>query len=227
MIVKARSGGHLECARMGVLLPLALAYAAGCVSFAGLVARAHGVDIRSQGSGNPGATNVGRVLGRSWGRIVLLLDMLKGFLPVWLLQVEPPLQASPWLVDPAGKSLLLACAVAGHVVPITSRFRGGKGVATALGGLLAFDWRLTLIAALAHLVARRIWSYVSLASVLMVWSVPAAQAVMLWRGWWPQGGVAVTAAVAALITLRHADNFGRIRAGTESRHGQRPRPEAH
>ena len=206
---------------MSVLLPLALAYAAGCVSFASLVARAHGVDIRGQGSGNPGATNVGRVLGKRWGRVVLALDMLKGFLPVLLLRVDPPLAASPWLVDPEGRSLILACAVAGHVAPITSGFRGGKGVATALGGLLAFDWVLTAIAAVTHLVARRVSGFVSLASVLMVWTVPLAQAVGLLIGWRTTGGVAVTAAIAALITLRHASNFGRIRAGTESRHGQR------
>ncbi|HZL99901.1 MAG TPA: glycerol-3-phosphate acyltransferase [Planctomycetota bacterium] len=211
---------------MGVLFPLALAYAAGCISFAGLVARAHGVDLRSQGSGNPGATNVGRLLGPRWGRVVLALDMLKGFLPVWLLSLEPPLSASDWLVDPAGKSLLLACAVAGHVAPVTARFRGGKGVATFVGGLLAFDWALTLAAAATHLIARRAWGYVSLASVIMAWTVPAAQAACLAAGWRETGGVAVTAAVAALITLRHAANFGRIRAGTESRHGQRTRPES-
>lgn len=206
---------------MGVLLPLALAYAVGCISFASLVARAHGVDIRSQGSGNPGATNVGRVLGPRWGRVVLALDMLKGFLPVILLRVDPPLQASPWLVDPEGRSLILACAVAGHIAPITAGFRGGKGVATTLGGLAAFDWALTLVAAAAHLLVRRVSGYVSLASVLMVWTVPLAQAVGLATGWRPTGGVAVTAALAALVTLRHAANFGRIRAGTESRHGQR------
>jgi glycerol-3-phosphate acyltransferase PlsY len=184
---------------MGVLLPLALAYAAGCISFASLVARAHGVDIRSQGSGNPGATNVGRVLGQRWGRVVLALDMLKGFLPVVLLRVDPPFAASPWLVDPEGRSLILACAVAGHIAPITAGFRGGKGVATAVGGLAAFDWALTLVAAATHLLVRRVSA----------------------TGWRTTGGVAVTAALAALITLRHAANFGRIRAGTESRHGQR------
>ena len=206
---------------MGVLLPLALAYAAGSISFASLVARAHGVDIRSHGSGNPGATNVGRVLGQRWGRVVLGLDMLKGFLPVLLLRVDPPFTASPWLVDPEGRSLVLACAVAGHVVPITSGFRGGKGVATAVGGLLAYDWVLTAIAAVAHLLARRFTGYVSLASVVMAWTVPLAQSVGLATGWHTTGGVAVTCALAVLITLRHAANFGRIRAGTESRHGQR------
>lgn len=214
---------------MGVLLPLALAYALGCVSFAGLVARAHGVDIRSQGSGNPGATNVGRVLGSRWGRIVLVLDMLKGFLPVWFLSVEPRLDASAWLVDPPGKSLVMACAVAGHVLPVTARFRGGKGVATFVGGLLAFDWRLTLASVLAHLVARRASGFVSLASVIMAWTVPIVQAACLAGGWWSTGGgaggVAVTTALALLITLRHRANFGRIRAGTESRHGQRTHPE--
>lgn len=212
---------------MGLLFPLALAYAAGCLSFASLVARAHGVDIRAQGSGNPGATNVGRVLGKRWGRLVMALDMLKGFLPVLLLSVEPPLTASRWWVDPEGKSLLLACAIAGHVAPIYAPLRGGKGVATFFGGLLAFHWPLAIVAAATHLLVRRATGFVSLASVAMAASVPAAQALCLAVGWSTRGGVAVTAAVAALITLRHASNFGRIRAGTESRHGQRAHPEQH
>ena len=107
---------------MNPYLAALLAYAIGCVSFAGIAARLRGVDIRAFGSGNPGATNVGRVLGRPWGVAVLVLDVLKGLLPVLLL-TGPSL-----LVDPGGRSVILAAAVLGHVYPVTSGFRGGKGV---------------------------------------------------------------------------------------------------
>jgi glycerol-3-phosphate acyltransferase PlsY len=204
------------------LLPLLVAYAAGCISFAGLVARLHGVDIRKHGSGNPGATNVGRLLGRGWGTAVLGLDVLKGLLPVLLLRLDAPLSVSAWIADADGRVLILAAAVAGHVLPVTSRFRGGKGVATWLGGLFGFAWELGVVALLVHVLVRRLSGYVSLASVSMAWAAPLAAA-----GWTiagmaaPPGGIVVLAALAMLITLRHAENFGRIRSGTESRHGQR------
>jgi glycerol-3-phosphate acyltransferase PlsY len=203
---------------MDALLPLAIAYAVGCVSFASIVARARGVDIRQHGSGNPGATNVGRVVGAGWGRLVLLLDVLKGFLPVLLLRLGSPLSVSPWLVDPEGRTLILAAAVAGHVLPVTSRFRGGKGVATLLGGLAALDWRLAAVAVVVHLLVRRTTGYVSVASVVLAWSAPLAQALGLSQGLDLPAGVAATACLALLVTLRHADNFGRIRAGREDRH---------
>jgi glycerol-3-phosphate acyltransferase PlsY len=202
------------------LLPLAIAYGVGCVSFASIVARARGVDIRSFGSGNPGATNVGRALGPGWGRLVLILDILKGFLPVLLLRLDPPLSVSPWLVDSDGRTLILAAAVTGHVLPVTSRFRGGKGVATLIGGIFALDWRLALAAILSHFLVRRLTGFVSVASVVLAWIVPVLQAAGRAAGFAVQPGMAVTACLALLVTLRHADNFGRIREGTEDRHAR-------
>ncbi len=212
---------------MGLLACLAVAYAAGCVSFASLVARLHGVDVRSVGSGNPGATNVARLLGKGWGRLVLVADILKGLLPVALLAPQPPLALPDWIVDHEARALLLVAAVVGHVYPVTARFAGGKGVATLIGGLLGFDWRLAACALVVHFAVRRLSGYVSLASVALAVSVPVLQLVGAGAGLAPARGLAATVGLALLVTLRHADNLGRIRAGTERRHGERePLPHA-
>ncbi len=203
---------------------IALAYAVGCISFASLAAHLRGVDIRSSGSGNPGATNVGRVLGRGWGLAVLALDVAKGFVPVWLLTALPSelgLAAStPIFVDPQGKVLILFFAVLGHVYPVNKRFKGGKGVATLLGGALAFDPTLALIAVLVHLVLKRLLGFVSVASVALGWTLPISQVVGRAVGWKSHelDGTGVLALLALLITVRHLDNFRRIRAGTEDRY---------
>lgn len=203
---------------------IALAYAVGCVSFASWAAHLSGVDIRSTGSGNPGATNVGRVLGKRWGAAVLALDVAKGYVPVWLL-TAPASQlgladCSPLILDPQGKVLILAFAVLGHVYPVTNRFRGGKGVATLLGGALAFDPLLALIAVAAHLVLKKLLGFVSVASVALGWALPVAQLVGRAFGWTGRqlDGTAVLAVLALLVTIRHRDNFRRIRAGTEDRY---------
>jgi len=198
------------------LLALAIAYAAGSLSFATLVARSRGVDIRAQGSGNPGATNVGRVLGKRWGRLVLVLDILKGLLPVLFLRAFPG-----WVDD--GRAPIAAAAVIGHIFPITSPLHGGKGVATFLGASLGIDWLLTLLALGVHFGVRRATGYVSVASVAMAWSLPALQWIARAAGLGDDvntAGIPVLAGLALVITLRHAGNFVRIRAGTEARVGQ-------
>jgi len=209
------------------LLPLLLAYAAGCIPFAGLAGRLKGVDVRAHGSGNPGATNVGRLLGPAWGRAVLVADILKGALPVFLLHVPQ----TEW--DPSGRFALALAVVLGHVWPVTERFRGGKGVATLVGATLALDWRLLLAALLVHAAVKRASGYVSLASVAFAVSLPLILAAGRLAGLplaLPDGadaraswsaGLVLAAALSALVTLRHAANLGRIRAGTEPRAGQR------
>lgn len=220
---------------MRAALSLLLAYALGCISFAALAARWKGVDIRAHGSGNPGATNVGRVLGRRWGRAVLLLDIAKGALPVLFLTAPPAALGAGalpgWLVDPAGRTLLAAAAVLGHVYPATSAFRGGKGVATFVGALLALDVLLALLAVLAHVAVRKGMGYVSLASVVLVWTFPLAQTVARLlpdhAGRFTDGA-AVLALLALVVTVRHRDNFRRIRAGVEDRYHASPdEPQLH
>lgn len=212
---------------MDTLGTLLIAYAIGCVSFAALAGRLRGVDVREHGSGNPGATNVGRLLGPAWGRAVLALDILKGFLPTLLLAVPP----SSW--DGTGHIPVALAVVVGHVAPITSRFRGGKGVATTIGALLALDWRVALAGLLVHLAVKRATGYVSVASVAMAFCFPvlvvagrlAGLPLALPAGADPRAawsdGVLLLVALAALVTLRHAANFVRIRAGTEHRAGER------
>jgi glycerol-3-phosphate acyltransferase PlsY len=213
---------------VSTLGPLLLAYALGCISFAVLVGRWKGVDVRRHGSGNPGATNVGRLLGKGWGGTVLVLDVLKGLLPVLLLAVPPS------ALDAGGHVPVALAVVIGHVWPVTSRFRGGKGVATMVGAMLALEWRVALPALLVHAAVKRATGYVSVASVAMAWSFPALLAAGRLLGW-PLGlpaasaatpaaawrdGLLLLALLALLVTLRHAGNFVRIRAGTEHRAGQ-------
>ncbi|MCB9898782.1 MAG: glycerol-3-phosphate 1-O-acyltransferase PlsY [Planctomycetes bacterium] len=216
---------------MNAWLSILVAYAAGCVSFALIVARAHRVDIRSLGSGNPGATNVGRVLGRGWGALVLLLDVAKGLVPALLLSAPAAdlgLSGAPsWVVDAEGRSLVAAAAVLGHVWPVTERFRGGKGVATYLGAVIGLDPLLGLAGIVVHLVVKKGLRVVSLASVCLAWAVPVTQLVL--RETSPErlhlrDGTLVLALLAAVITVRHRSNFARLRAGTESRYDEHVPP---
>ncbi|MED5330827.1 MAG: glycerol-3-phosphate 1-O-acyltransferase PlsY [Planctomycetota bacterium] len=201
---------------MNAWVSLLLAYAMGSVSFAVIAGRLRGVDIRAYGSGNPGATNVGRVVGSLWGYLVLLGDVGKGALAVLLL---PSPDA---LLDPGGRALLVAAVVVGHVWPVTSRFRGGKGVATLLGGCLALDPILGVICLLVHGVIRWATGFVSLASLALAWTFPLGQILALWKG--DLGGdlflegIPVMALLALLVTLRHADNLQRMKEGREDRY---------
>lgn len=208
---------------------IAGAYLLGSVPFGLLVARMRGVDIRSQGSGNVGATNVGRVLGRKWGVLVFLLDAGKGALCTLAggaashsASVMEAGRASPdwwWLASG------FAC-VAGSVAPIYLRFRGGKGVAASVGAILGIYPYLTLpaLAVLAlWAVVVRASGYVSLGSIAAAVGLPLAfVGICVARGWrvsehYPLLGLCV--ALAALILLRHRENIGRLLAGRENRIG--------
>lgn len=216
---------------IGSWLPwILIGYVSGSIPFGLLIGLARGMDIRKAGSGNIGATNVGRVLGQKFGVLCLLLDMLKGFVPVLLAGWSmgalgqthlPPDEALKWLA-------VAAAAMLGHVFPIWLRFRGGKGVATGLGVLLGV-WPLLTWPAL---IALAVWlalvggtRYVSLASMVAAASLPvsamiiaAAQHVPLGRRW-PM--IAVSAAMAVLVIVRHRANVARLLSGTEPRLGKR------
>jgi glycerol-3-phosphate acyltransferase PlsY len=162
---------------------LVLAYLCGSVPFGLLIAASRGVDIRKVGSGNVGATNVGRVLGHKWGVLCLLLDVLKGLLPVaaagWAMRLLgrttlPPHEAWTWLG-------VAAAAVLGHVFPLWLKFRGGKGVATGLGAFLGFYPILTipaLVAAALWLLFVSAFRYVSLASIVGCTTIALFEAVV-------------------------------------------------
>jgi glycerol-3-phosphate acyltransferase PlsY len=186
-----------------VLLPLA--YLCGAIPFGLLLARRAGVDVRRRGSGNIGATNVARTAGTGLGVATLVADALKGALPVL---VARGLGAG--LVLQAGTGL---AALAGHVYPVTLRFRGGKGVATALGVLAVLSPPATAVAFIVFAAVVVLTRWVSLASILAATSTPAAA----WLLGSPTPVVVASVLMAALVVWRHAENLRRLRAGTEPR----------
>jgi len=193
------------------LLALLAAYLAGAVPIGWLVARAFGVsDIRRHGSGNIGATNVLRSLGRVPAVVTLVADVLKGYLAVMLGSVlaggEPSITAASTVA-----------AVVGNCWSVFLGFRGGKGVATGLGALLRTVPLATLAALPVFVAVVATTRYVSLGSLLGAACVPLG-AVMLG---YPRASAVAALAVAAIVTARHHANIARLRAGTESRLGQR------
>jgi glycerol-3-phosphate acyltransferase PlsY len=201
---------------------VALAYLIGSIPTAYLVVMARrGIDIRTVGSGNVGATNAGRVLGRSYFWLVFLIDLLKGFLPTWGLPLALKRLGVEIPVDlPA---LLAAAAILGHSFPAFLSFRGGKGVSTSLGAVLALDPLSAGVAAAVFVSTAVISRYVSLSSVLGVVGFVIAR-LSLNRAPWSRENVALTVAsliLAAIILYRHRGNLARIAAGTEPRVGGR------
>lgn len=183
----------------------AVGYLSGSVPFGLLIARARGVDIRDHGSGNIGATNVARNLGKQLGAIVLLLDALKGALPVAGAQL--------WGLAPEEVALAGVAAIVGHCFPVWLGFRGGKGVATTLGALIVVDPMVTGLAALAFATVVGATRMVSLGSLVAVVSFPLA-ALLLGR---TTSTVALGVAAALVVAVQHRENLGRIVRGTEHR----------
>jgi acyl phosphate:glycerol-3-phosphate acyltransferase len=200
------------------LSPAALcifAFLLGALPFGFLAGKIKGVDIREHGSRNIGATNVMRVLGKSWGIAVLLLDALKGYLPV-ILAGRAGL-SSGWLVG------IGLCAILGHIYSPFVRFRGGKGVATSLGVLLALSWQITLITLAVFLVTLTTTRWVSLGSMLGA----LTQAILFfvapadWIVGDPLPYRLFGAVTAVFIIVRHRANLQRLLAGTEPRFGEK------
>lgn len=190
-------------APMSCLLWVIAAYLLGSIPFGLWIGLARGVDVREQGSGNIGSTNVARSVGRPWAVLVLLLDATKGYLPVWA--VTRSGCAELWV------GVVMFTAVCGHVFSLYLRFRGGKGVATGLGVLAAVSWPAALAGLAVYLVtlaAKRISSLGSLlgvsAAVVVLW-VMAAPAAHRWA----------MVAIALLIFFRHRENLNRLLRGTE------------
>jgi glycerol-3-phosphate acyltransferase PlsY len=196
---------------LGQLLPFALlGYLFGSVPFAVLVSRAFGLaDPRSFGSGNPGATNVLRTGNKAAALLTLVGDALKGWLAMLLAAV---LGAGDGGVAAAGIAAFL-----GHVFPVFLKFRGGKGVATALGVLAGFSGLLAAAAAAVWLVVALVSRYSSLASVVTAIAAPLAAWLLLGRA----DTAAAIATMSALLVWRHRTNLQRLRDGTESRIGSK------
>jgi glycerol-3-phosphate acyltransferase PlsY len=162
-----------------------------------------GVDVRKMGSGNVGATNVARVLGKGRGALTLVADILKGWLPVFVAQ---QLELSLPAVSAAGLAAFL-----GHIYPIFLRFSGGKGVATAFGVLLGLATPPTVVSIVAFAGVFGASRLVSLSSIAAAVAAP----ISAWVMGYPFTVVATLAVMALLITWRHRANIQRLRAGTE------------
>lgn len=184
-----------------VLVPVA--YLVGTFPSAELVAGAAGVDIRRAGSGNPGASNITRTLGWRKGALVFALDALKGVLAA---------AVGLWLGGRAGGHALGIAAVIGHIFPISRRFRGGKGVASAGGMTFVLYPVVGLVAAAGWLAISRLTGKAAVASLTAVATVVVGTALTADRPW---ETLAMTA-VAALLVVRHRSNLQRLWRGTES-----------
>lgn len=204
------------------LLAAALAYLLGSLSFAVLVSRAMGMaDPRSYGSRNPGATNVLRSGNRTAALLTLLLDAFKGWLAVWLAH----LAGAAWGLQPAAVALVAVAVFLGHLYPVYFHFRGGKGVATAAGLLLAVQPWLGLATIATWIIVAAFFRYSSLAALvsavfaplyywfggLFVWTVDPAM-------------LAALILVSGMLIWRHRSNIGKLLRGQESRIGQKDRP---
>jgi len=198
---------------MLLLLALAAAYLVGSIPTAYLVGRANGVDLRTVGSGNLGATNVFRTLGWKWGLFVYLVDVLKGALPVLLL----PRAASVAPGWPWGVAFGVV-AILGHVRPVFLLGKGGgKGVATASGVFLALAPVPAACALVAFILVVAATRYVSLGSLIGAVVLPL---VLLWQEHGLSPMVLVSASVAAFVFWTHRENIGRLRRGEERRVGR-------
>ncbi len=203
-------------------LAVLAAYLIGSLSFAVIVSRAMGLhDPRTYGSKNPGATNVLRSGSKLAAVVTLLLDGAKGWLPVALIG---------WYGKPYGMlegTMAMAglAAFLGHLFPVFFRFQGGKGVATALGVLLGFNWILGLAAALSWLIIAFFFRYSSLASLVAAAFAPVYYILGDGVAWYTDNSLLLAMGVMALFLVwRHAANINRLFKGTESRLGRQKTP---
>jgi glycerol-3-phosphate acyltransferase PlsY len=201
-----------------ILASIACGYLCGSVPFGYLAGKLKGLDIRQHGSGNIGATNAIRVLGKGIGIPVFILDMLKGWLPVFL--------AASWITHTGaavemisiGKVLAGFAAVLGHMFTFWLGFKGGKGIATTGGVLLGISLAGMIGGWIAFLVFLFAFRYVSLASLAAAVGVPTAMAIQMVReGRWDYVLLGFGLVVMVLAFVRHRANIQRLIAGTESK----------
>jgi glycerol-3-phosphate acyltransferase PlsY len=213
-----------------IIVAALVGYVLGSLPFGYLVARAHGVDIFTVGSGNPGATNVKRALGARAGNMVFALDVLKGafatgwpWLYGWVSMRGHP-HAPPQFYEESHQVAVwmmvagLVGAVLGHSFSMFTRFKGGKGVATAAGGLVVLLPVACLAAGAMWVAAFYAFRYVSLASILAA----ATVAVVPWFGRGPLVMNLVATGLGVFVIVRHRANIQRLLNGTESRFVKKP-----
>jgi len=205
---------------LGVLL--IGSYLLGSIPFGYLAGRLEGIDIRQVGSGNVGATNVVRVLGKKYGYPVFALDVLKGFGAVKISMLVAPGVPLAWNSPEIIGILAAISSVLGHLYPPWLRFKGGKGVATSAGALLALTPVATLIGVVVWIIVFWLSRYVSLASVTAAVVLPMVILVMTWQDQnKAKPLVLASACVAAIVIWRHRSNLSRLMRGNEPRFTQK------
>ena len=208
------------------LTAVVVAYLLGSVPFGLLLGLARGIDIRTRGSGNVGASNLGRQLGKAWGLGCFALDVAKGLVPVLGYGLVSGLVGGTahgvW--PTLGWLGVAAAAMAGHVLPPWLGFRGGKGVATGLGGVLGLYPMLTaagVVAGLLWLAVTWTTGYISLGSIIAALAMPVLALLAGLMLAQPVGEIVVlvvaTLALGLVVVIRHTSNIARLRAGTEGR----------
>ena len=196
------------------LLATLAAYLIGSLSFAVIVSRAMGLnDPRTYGSKNPGATNVLRSGSKAAAIVTLLLDAVKGWLPVVLVQWF----GKPYGLEDGTVALVGLAAFLGHLWPVFFRFQGGKGVATAAGVLLALQPVLGLATLLTWVIVAVFFRYSSLASIVAAAFAPFFQLLM----WGAEPALAAIVPMSLLLVWRHEGNIRKLFAGTESKLGHK------
>lgn len=199
---------------------LLASYLLGAVPFALIAGRLKGVDIRKRGSGNLGATNAIRVLGKPVGLTVFVLDFLKGLVPVLAAGSLPTTFPAPQQL-----AFAFACGVAavlGHTFPVYLRFKGGKGVAATAGVMFAIRWDAALVSFAMFFLVRKLTGYVSISSMALAVAFPTALLVFHWNEAfdlyrWVLVGSGL---LALLIIFRHRGNIARIVQGREPKVGK-------
>ena len=200
---------------MNIVILTLLSYLFGAIPFGLLVAKARGVDIRSQGSGNIGATNVFRCVGKGWGIFTFALDALKGFIPAFFFSEIGSLAGDFGV-------LFGLVAIIGHTFPVYLKFKGGKGVATSAGMLLGVAPAAVGVGFLVWIICLLVSRIVSLSSIL------AALAVGI-SVWFLKESLTVCIALSVLAVLviwLHRANIKRLLNGTENRFGKKKEAKA-
>src|SRR5215813_12541111 len=197
-------------------------YLVGSIPFGYLAGRLAGIDIQQVGSGNVGATNVVRVLGKKYGYPVFVLDVLKGFGAVKISMLMAPGRPPEWNSPEIFGILGATFSVLGHLYPPWLKFKGGKGVATSAGALLALTPVATLIGVGVWIIVFWLTRYVSLASITAAVVLPIV--ILVARSHYQENGkplVIASVCVAAVVIWRHRSNLSRLMRGTEPRFRKR------
>ena len=206
-----------------LILLIVIAYLLGSIPFGLLLAKAHGKDLRKIGSGNIGATNVSRALGKKWAYVCFALDLAKGLVPMII--AKPLIGPNPQI----GMLLLWICvgtaAVLGHIFPIYLKFKGGKGMSTSLGivlGLYPYYTISGLIAFVVWVICLKTWKYVSLASIIasIVFPLALIISIIVIDSWqfvnlWPL--IVIACFLMGLVIIRHVENIKRLIEGSENK----------